>query len=705
MTLGSNGAAVAYGLCGLLFLPMAIQMAIGWWQHREGGLLLAAVVVTLAWAVLLALAAPTPLIPTPLVWTAEGIRSAVWVAFLARALEIIEAKCEVPRQWFRPFAAVVTLVCLVCVGLAWFPDASAGGWAGPRVQSAALALLAVVGLTLVEQLYRNARMESRRSIGSLCLAVGGMFACDFVLYTNTAVFGAVNIEAWVARGVLFAAGVPLVAVSAARNPQWAVDVFVSRGLVLHTATLLGASGYVVVMSVAGFYIGEIGGHWGTALQLTFVLAAVALLFVLVWSGHVRARIKVVLSKHFFRSKYDYRGEWLRLTRTLSAGSRETSIYERAIRALAELMECRGGALWMHRDTGHFVPVLCWHSAPENAEPVPADDPLLAFMQRHEWVVVAPASAIETEPERYGEQETPQWLRRVPGAWLVIPMMHEEQLCGFMILVEPRARIQLNWEDVDLLKTTARQATAFLIQFEAVQALAVARQFEAFNRMSAFVVHDLKTLIAQLTLVVRNARRHRNNAEFMDDAIDTLEHSVKKMNLLMQQLRSAAAHTDEGETDLAESVRDAVHSRRGQCPVPVADLGTQSTVSVRGDSERLALIIGHVIKNAQDATTPDGSVRVRLYLEGDKAIVQVADNGMGMDVGFIRERLFRPFDTTKGVTGMGIGAYEVREYVRANGGDVQVSSRPGHGTSIRLVFPRLRGDLTTPRQSTITALGM
>lgn len=129
------------------------------------------------------------------------------------------------------------------------------------------------------------------------------------------------------------------------------------------------------------------------------------------------------------------------------------------------------------------------------------------------------------------------------------------------------------------------------------------------------------------------------------------------------------------------------------------------VPVQGDSDRLASIVGHVIKNAQDATAQNGDVRVRLLPEGDKAIAEVADNGVGMDAGFVREPLFRPFDTTKGVTGMGIGAYEVREYLRAIGGDVRVFSRPGCGTTIRLILPRLRRDVTSAQQGRTAVPGM
>nr|MDJ0879834.1 ATP-binding protein [Halieaceae bacterium] len=96
---------------------------------------------------------------------------------------------------------------------------------------------------------------------------------------------------------------------------------------------------------------------------------------------------------------------------------------------------------------------------------------------------------------------------------------------------------------------------------------------------------------------------------------------------------------------------------------------------------------HIIQNAQEACTKDGTVEVLLECREDStAVVSVKDNGAGMDEDFVRERLFRPFDSTKGLTGMGVGAFESREYIRSLGGDIEVTSTPGAGSLFRIVIP-------------------
>ena len=230
-----------------------------------------------------------------------------------------------------------------------------------------------------------------------------------------------------------------------------------------------------------------------------------------------------------------------------------------------------------------------------------------------------------------------------------------------------------------------QAASYLALNQAAEALAEARQFEGFNRLSAFVMHDLKNLIAQLSLVAKNASRHKNNPEFIDDAISTIENAVLKMNRLMAQLKSADITGENRPVDLVSELRDVVTAKSAGRPSPA--LATEvASAFVLAEPDRLSSVLGHVVQNAQDATPPEGRIDVGLRVSGDQVIVDIRDTGSGMDAEFIKTRLFRPFDSTKGLTGMGIGAYECREVISALGGQVVVESAPGRGTLFRIMLP-------------------
>jgi putative PEP-CTERM system histidine kinase len=232
----------------------------------------------------------------------------------------------------------------------------------------------------------------------------------------------------------------------------------------------------------------------------------------------------------------------------------------------------------------------------------------------------------------------------------------------------------------------RQAASHLAQMEATRELDQARQFEAFNRMSAFVVHDIKNLVSQLTLVVSNAARHKHNPRFMEDVVHTVSNSVSRMNRLLEHLRTGGqARSETADVNLAELLTEVVRHLGAGSPPIMLDC-SKETVLVRADRDRLASVIGHVVQNARDATPPEGRIAVRMRIEGRFVVLDVEDTGCGMDEAFIREQLFKPFKTTKGEAGMGIGAFETREYIRSLGGDVEVSSRPGQGTLFRLRMP-------------------
>ena len=214
----------------------------------------------------------------------------------------------------------------------------------------------------------------------------------------------------------------------------------------------------------------------------------------------------------------------------------------------------------------------------------------------------------------------------------------------------------------------------------------ARQFDAFNRLSAYVVHDLKNILAQQSLIVSNAAKHRDNPAFIDDMIATVENSVTRMQRLMEQMRSGVRSSDAGSVELVACCGKSSPSAIRHTPRAGGRFRGGAACSVEADHERLATVFNHLVQNAQEATDPDGEVHVRLSRDERWTTVDIIDTGRGMDPAFLRDRLFRPFESTKGLTGMGIGVFESREYIRQLGGDIDVESTPGKGTRFTVTLP-------------------
>ncbi|MGD2075979.1 MAG: PEP-CTERM system histidine kinase PrsK, partial [Gammaproteobacteria bacterium] len=427
------------------------------------------------------------------------------------------------------------------------------------------------------------------------------------------------------------------------------------------------------------------GTWGTIAQVTFLSGAVLILLILLFSSQLRATLRVLLNKHFFHYKFEYREEWLRFIRTLTSEKPDGQLRERTVMALAQIHGCPGGMLWMRRDSNRFELVAHMHMPPPQIPSyVKLDSPLVSFLKDGEWI-------FNYDEHRHGAHTQkdvvlPECLARLEDAWLIVPLIFHKRLLGMVVLARPQVDTPLNWEDYDLLRILGRQSAVHLAQLDAAQALSQAREFEACNRISAYVMHDLKNLIGQLSLVVSNAGRHKHNPRFMEDAIQTVEHSVEKMNRLLTNLRSGRDPRHKPtQVDVREVLEDVGRTMSAGLPVPKLDFQA-SGLFVRADRDRFGAVIGHVVRNAQDATPDDGMVIVRLFKHHEQAVIEVQDNGAGMEEAFLRERLFKPFETTKGGSGMGIGAYETRDYIRGLGGDVEVMSRVNDGTTFRMRIP-------------------
>ena len=225
----------------------------------------------------------------------------------------------------------------------------------------------------------------------------------------------------------------------------------------------------------------------------------------------------------------------------------------------------------------------------------------------------------------------------------------------------------------------------LAQASVARRLAEARQFEGFNRLTAFLMHDLKNVAAQQSLLLQNAERHKHNPEFVDDMLATVANSVRRISRLLEQLRGGSTSATPGRALLAAAIDKALGECGAQPPKPDYRPAAEN-LWVRADTDQFATVLAHVLRNAQDAAQPHGHVTLDVKQAAGEAVIEIGDDGGGMDEAFIRDKLFKPFFTTKASRGMGIGAYQAREYVRSLGGAVNVDSSPGRGTVFTIRLP-------------------
>lgn len=678
---------IGYGFAATLFLLLSLLLLTTWRGRVEGTYLLVAAVVSGCWAlsgVALELKHNLPVVALYQIF--EIAKNLVWFAFLYKLLKSLRdaGGRDEGLLIYAPATVILVAAMLLVLELTALLVPLFAQWSGvASLQLIGHLGMAIAGLTLIEQLFRNTRPEKRWAVKYLYFGIGLLFTYDFFLYTDGLLYQGVDRDFWLARGFISAFAVPMVAIAAARNPSWSVRVFVSRRVIFHTTVLFATAAYLLMMSAVGYYIKFYGGTWGKALQVIFIFSTLAVLIALLASVHLRSRLQVFVSKHFFNYKYDYRDEWLRFIHTLSEGELDDQIRERVVKAIADIVDSGGGVLWLRDESSVFRQVAQWQSVMTKGS-LNETSSLIRFLKEKEWII--DLNEYQNSPGLYDKLSVPEEILSHKDRWLLVPIGFHSELLGFILLIKPRSPRSINWEDRDLLRTAAQQAGSYLALIRTTRALLEANQFEAFNRLSAFVVHDLKNLIAQLELVVKNAERHKHNPEFMDDAVKTIGHAVSKMSKLLAQLRKGRfAQGDTKQFYIEEAVAQAVNQLYHEPPKPHLKIES-NYLKLIADKDRFTAVMVHLIKNAQEATPEEGRIDVRVSEHQGSALIEIRDNGAGMDEEFINKRLFRPFETTKGNAGMGIGVYETREYIRSLKGNLSVESKLGVGSKFTIMVP-------------------
>jgi len=692
--------AVSYLICaGAYVLAVCLILTSGT-QHRYKPLLVAACAITSIWAAVIGgttlLIIPSPFLPL-VNMILEQLRSGIWIIVIGLTLYVAYGE-RVGR------ATVGVLAVITLSAMLYSAIVAALSLSGIQVPTIffrgvylAHVLVAVVALLLIENLFRNCGREARWSVKYLCFGLGVVFCYDFFVYAEAGLLGHLDDGVYAARGIVATIAMPLMILSVARSESWPSDVHISRSFVFHSATLLSAGVYLMAMAAAGYSLRVFDSPWGTVSQASFLVAALLVLAIILSSGEAQARLKSFISQNFFSYRYDYRIEWLRFIDGISDSATDLTIPERVVQALANIVGSTAGNIWVKCEEDRvFRAVGPWNMAGVLNE-VPVVEPWIEVLAAHAGVIDLKRK--EVDGKEIFQGQLPEWLVTHPQAVMILPLVNARGLTGFVVLGEMRAPRALDWEDFDLLKTAARQAASYIAEENAAQALAQVRRFEDFNLRFAFIVHDVKNLAAQMTLILRNAERHGDNPEFQKDMLQTVRGSVGRLRAMLEQLRNPLEPPSAKESvDLVWLLHEVAVNWRLQHPNLESVLPV-GPVSVLGQMEQLRAVVSHLIQNALDAAGPNGKINLGLHIEGvlpkarpgdiadDKrwAVITVTDDGPGMDRKFIENDLFRPLRSGK-TEGFGIGAFQARQFAREMGGSLEVDSECGCGTRILVRLP-------------------
>ncbi len=685
---------LSYSLASITFGLLAILVATRYLRRGVDRALALASTVTAVWALALVSQSIWGYPGFNVRYLIELLRDASWIYLLFALLKDRMRENKLTGNVKHVLSASIGILLFVLLGIGLAENFTELDLASGKIKLLGQIGLSLLGLSLVEQIWRNSPSFGRSSIKYICIGIATIFIFDFFMYADALLFGHVADPFWNARGFVNALLTPLFAVNVINTRKQPVDFQLSRSAVFHAGTLIFAGGYLLFLALGGYYVRVLGGDWGDALQVLFFTISLVFLTTLLLSRRIRSKLMVLISQNFFDYKYDYREEWLKMTRELADLSDDPPLPQRVIRMLAGLVESNAGAIWVIGEQDAYVLKSAVNLSTPKYTMIDGDSELVRFFQEREWIL--DLHEYEADPVSYNLLEIPDAISKTPDGWLIIPLYLGNELYGLALVGNPYTRLELNWENFDLIKVVARQACNLLAQADAQHRLSRAMQFEAVSKASAFMVHDLKTVIAQLSLLVKNAPKHRNNPAFIDDMINTTEHAVRKMTNVVEHIRRP--NTDDGDecksVNLTELINDLVVLHQHQSPVPQLE-EPLPIATVKADSERLRSVLGHLIQNAQDATPTDGEIILTLKIAKGNVVLFIQDTGCGMTEEFINSHLFKPFQSTKGLTGMGIGAYQAREYIQRLGGSIDVTSEPGLGSCFSVRIPLAPGEVPKP----------
>ncbi|MEW6417440.1 MAG: XrtA/PEP-CTERM system histidine kinase PrsK [Nitrospirota bacterium] len=538
-------------------------------------------------------------------------------------------------------------------------------------------LYAVLTLINLEGTLKSSSGSIRWRIKHTLIGVGGIMSSVIYYYSKALLYRSIDMNLSPVRGSIVIISSLLIMISIFRQTFPKEEISISRGIFYRSFTLLIAGVYLLGLGIMGAGMKYLGENFGRYLSIVIVFGGTIALITVLFSETLRRRVKVFIDKNFYKDKYDYRSQWLQFTQRISYTKTFDELLSAILDGFASAMGSRTKSLWLYNNISDIFYQAQPYNASSHGITLKGSSSLISYFKEKGWIFNA------NDKDNKILEENKEFFERT-NASLVIPLMNNGNIIGFIELGKSLSNDIYNYEDYDFLKTLAKQAISAIMNARLTEELTKAREMEAIGRVSSFVIHDLKNLVSTLSLSVENAPDNINNPEFQKDMLNTLSNTVDKMKGLIKKLSDMPkkAELNLETLDIVPLVKGTVKPfLNGKTKVEVE---CPEQLISRIDSEEIKKVIINLVLNAVEATNV-GTVNVKISTEDSMACITVSDNGCGMSEEYIEKYLFKPFYTTK-KKGLGIGLYQCKSIVEAHKGDIQVRSIEGKGTDFMVYLP-------------------
>lgn len=557
------------------------------------------------------------------------------------------------------------------------------GWIA-KAQAIFIIASAVTFMWIMENIHRSSTDEQKRilkypTLGIIALGVAFLLMGVYRLSTLS-----IHVDMIMLYSLIFLVGITFVLFFSIRFKLFEMDIFVSRYVVYHSITFLSIGAYLVVMGLFLLGIQRLGIRVSFVGMGFFVFMSLFVLAFILASKDARERLKFFINTHFFANKYDYRKEWGELSGYLSIAFNEKQIIHVTAQVILDSMYISELSILLKDGSGF----RCGYAFPTRfpSRPISGDEPLIAYLEQNHYFLRKTSRSAEDVLWGKIVTDHQDFLDRY-RIELAVAMMVENRLIGFIAVGRENPGTPYGRDDVDLLTAIASQSSAALMSARFAQELAVNKEVDAFNRMSSYVLHDLKNAAGNLSLILQNAPNHMDSEEFRNDMLETISQTLSRIDKVMSRLGAMPSSEELSRERISvESIIDLLLSkldpRLGKSSVAVS---LEPGLAIRTNRDMIERILENLIVNATEAVPDQGRITVRSGRDNGFAYISVEDNGAGMTEEFVRERLFKPFQTTKR-HGTGLGLWQVKSIADQLGITIDVENRPAQGVKFTIRIP-------------------
>jgi putative PEP-CTERM system histidine kinase len=536
----------------------------------------------------------------------------------------------------------------------------------------------ILSLVNLEATFSSALDHDRWKIKFESVGMIGILAVLIFYYSQGLLYRTINMNLVPVRSGIVTIGALLVGYSKLFRGN-DVRIVVSRLVLYRSLTLVATGCYLLFLGLIGEGMRYLGVNVSRDLSIFVAFTSGILLLIVVMSGQLRRKFKVLISKHFFRHKHDYRTEWLRFTERLALCKSRVETHDAILTTFRQTFGLQGASLYLFDRSSKTFSLEATQNLPGRTLDLAGTLPIISYFTEKDRVF----SSFNNEyvPTR----EEAEFIEK-SGARQIVPLMENNDIEGLIVLGAQLVKERFTYEDYNLMKTFARQAVLSLLNMRLSEELAETREIAAVAKISSFVVHDLKNLVSTLSLLLSNAEQYMGDPGFQEDMIETMRNTLGKMQGLMQRLRGMPKKLEmkREQTDIAFLVREIVEDvRRTKPRTEILHRGCSVDAAV--DVEEMKKVVLNLLLNALDASGDTGTVSVTTGRNGRSLYVKVEDGGCGMTQEFMNDDLFKPFRSTK-KRGLGIGLYQCKQIVEAHHGSIGVESASGKGAIFTVSLP-------------------